>query len=74
MLRRWDHVVVVSKEKFRAGRMAPSEWTRSVRAVRDTRVADYYATNVNSAVRFPYRHLITVSSFLLVLSVSHFKR
>jgi hypothetical protein len=66
--------VYISKKYFRPGGMAPSEWTRSVRAVRDTPVADYSAPGVNSTRRFPYRPLIAVSPFLLVLSVSYFKR
>jgi hypothetical protein len=63
----------ISKKYFRQGAMAPSEWTRSVRAVRDTPVADYSAPGVNSTRRFPYRPLISVSPFLLVLSISYFK-
>jgi hypothetical protein len=69
-----QHEVNISKKYFRPGGMAPSEWTRSVRAVRDTPVADYSAPGVNSTRRVPYRPLIAVSPFLLVLSVSYFKR
>jgi hypothetical protein len=50
----------ISKKYFRPGEMAPSEWTRSVRAVRDTPVADYSAPGVNSTRRVPYRPLIAV--------------
>jgi len=64
----------ISKKYFHPGGMAPSEWTRSVRAVRDTPVADHSAPGVNSTRRVPYRPLIAVSPFLLVLSVSYFKR
>ena len=39
----------ISKKHFRPGGMAPSEWTRSVRAVRDTPVADYSTPGVNAA-------------------------
>jgi hypothetical protein len=59
----------ISKKKFRPGGMAPSEWTCSVRAVRDTLVADYSAPGVNSTRRVPYSPLIAVSAFLLILSV-----
>jgi len=38
----------ISKKHFRPGGMAPSEWTRSVRAVRDTPVADYSTPGVNA--------------------------
>jgi hypothetical protein len=65
---------IISKKYFRLGRMAPSEWTRSIRVVRDTPVADYSAPGVNSTRHVPYRALITVSLFLFVLSVFHFKR
>jgi hypothetical protein len=63
-----------SNKYFRLGGMAASEWMRSVRAIRDTPVADYSAPGVNSMRRVPYRHLIGDSPFLLVLSVSYFKR
>ena len=35
--------------------MAPSEWTRSVRAVRDIPVAAYSAPSVNTMRRVAYR-------------------
>ena len=54
--------------------MTPSEWMRSVRAVRNTPVADYCAPGVNSTRPVPYRPLIAVSPFLLVLLVSYFNR
>jgi len=50
----------IGKKYFRPGGMAPSEWTRSVRAVRDTPVVDYSAPGVNSTGRVPYRPLIAV--------------
>ena len=59
----------ISKKNFRPGRVAPSEWTRSVRAVRDTAVADFYAPGVNNPCRVAYRPPIAVSPFLLALSV-----
>jgi len=64
----------ISKKYFRPGGMALSEWTRSVRAVRDTLVVDYSVPSVNSTRRVPYRPLIAVSPFLLFLPVSYFKR
>jgi len=54
--------------------MAPTEWTSSVTAVRDTPVADYSVPGVNTMRRGAYRPPITVSPFLLALSVSYFKR
>jgi len=53
-----------SKKHFRPGGMAPSEWTRSVRAVRDTLVADYSAPGVNTTRHVAHRPSITVSPFL----------
>jgi hypothetical protein len=64
----------ISKKYFRPGGMAPSEWTRSVRAVRDTPVAGYSAPGLNTTRRVAYRPPIAVSPFLLALSVSYFKR
>jgi len=52
----------------------PSEWTRSIRAVRDTPVADYSAPGVNTTRRVAYRPPIAVSPFLLALSVSYFRQ
>jgi len=66
--------IVISKKYFRPVGMAPSEWTRSVRVVSDTPVADYSAPGINSTRRIPYRPLIAVSLFLPVLSVFYFKR
>jgi len=54
--------------------MAPSEWTRSVRAVRDTPVAVYSVPGVKTMRRVTYRPPIAVSPFLLALSVSYFKQ
>jgi len=54
----------ISKKHFRLGGMAPSEWTRSVRAVRDTPVADYSAPGVNTTRRVAHRRPIAVSPFL----------
>jgi hypothetical protein len=64
----------ISKKHFRLGGLAASEWKRSVRAVRDTPVADYSAPGVNTTRRVAYRPPIAVSPFLLALSVSYFKQ
>jgi len=64
----------ISKKYFCPGGMAPAEWTCSVRAVRDTPVADYSARGLNTTRRIAYRPPIAVSPFLLALSVSNFKR
>jgi hypothetical protein len=74
LLSEFRQLPFVSKKYFRPSGMAPSEWTRSVRAVRETLVADYSAPGVNSTRRIPYHPLIAVSPFLLILSVSYFKR
>jgi hypothetical protein len=62
----------ISKKYFRPGGMAPSEWTRSIRTVRDTLVADYSAPDLNSMHRVPYHPPIAVSPVLVVLSVFNF--
>ena len=54
--------------------MAPSEWTRSVRAVRDTSVVDYSAPGVNTTRRVTYRPPMAISLFLLALPVSYIKQ
>jgi len=59
-----------SKKHFRPGAMAASEWTRSVRAVRDTSVADYSTPGINTTRRVAYRPPIAVSLFLLALKIS----
>jgi len=65
---------VISKKYFRPGRMAPSEWMRSIRAVRDTPVADYSAPGLNTTRRIAYCPPNAVSPVLLALSVFYFKR
>jgi len=67
----YTYTVNISKKHFRPGGMAASEWTRSVRAVRDTPVADYSSPGVNTTRRVAYRPPIAVSPFLLALSVSY---
>jgi hypothetical protein len=53
---------IISKKHLRPGGMALSEWTRSVRAIRDTTVADYPAPGVNTTRRVAYHPPIAVSS------------
>jgi hypothetical protein len=69
-----DMVAYISEKHFRLGRLAVSEWTRSVRGVRDTPVADYYMPGVNTTRRIAYRPAIAVSPFPLALSVCYFKQ
>jgi hypothetical protein len=64
----------ISKKYSRPGGMTPSEWTRSVRGVRDTPVAAYSAPSTNTTLLVAYRPPIAVSPFPLALSVSNFKR
>jgi hypothetical protein len=61
----------ISKKYFHPSGMAPSEWTRSVRAVRDSPVADYSAPGLNTTRRIAYRPPIAVSPFLVALSGSY---
>jgi hypothetical protein len=64
----------ISKKLFRLGGLAPWEWTRSVRAVRDTPVAADTAPGVNTTRSIGCHPPITALPFLLALSVSYFKR
>ena len=64
----------ISKKHFSPGRMAPSEWRRSVRAVRVTPVANYSAPRVNTLRHDAYPPPIAVSPCLLARSVSYFKQ
>ena len=61
----------ISKKRLHLGGLAQSEWTRFVRAIRDTPVADDSAPGINRTRRTAYRPPITLSPFLLVLSVSY---
>jgi hypothetical protein len=63
----------ISKKHFHPGGMAASEWMCSIRAVRDTPVADYSVPGVNTTHRVAYRPPIAISQFLLTLSVAYFK-
>jgi len=64
----------ISKKWFHLARMAPSEWTRSFRAVRDITVAAHSMPSINTTRCVVYCPTITVSPFLLTLSVSYFKQ
>ena len=66
--------IPISKKHFRLGGLPASEWTRSVRAARDTRLAYYSAPGVNTTREVTYRPPIAVSPCLLALSVSYFKQ
>ena len=70
----FDYVSFISKNHFRPGGMVPSEWTRYIRAVRGTPVADYSVPGTNTTCRVAYRPPIAVSPFLLTLSVFYCKR
>ena len=63
----------ISKKLFRPGGMARSEWTQSIKAVRDIPVAAYSAAGANTTRRITYCPPIAVSAFLLAQSVSYFK-
>jgi len=63
----------ISRKIFSSGKMALSEWMRSVRAIRDTLVADYSTPGINAMRRVVSRPPIAVSAFIRVLSVSYFK-
>jgi len=67
----WENI---SKKHFRPGTMATSEWTCSVRAVRDTLVPNYSRPSINTTLRVAYRPPIAGSPFLLALFVSNFKQ
>ena len=54
--------------------MAPLEWMRYVRAVRDTLVVDYSMPGLDTTRGVAYRPQIAVSLFLFALLVSYFKR
>jgi hypothetical protein len=64
----------ISKKKFRLCGLAASDWTRSVRAVSDTPVAEYSAPGVKTTRQVAYRPPIAISPFLLALLVSYFNQ
>jgi hypothetical protein len=65
---------LISKKYFHPGGMAVSDWMRSVRAVRETPVADYSTPSINPTRCVAYRPPIAVSLFLLALSVPYCKQ
>jgi len=62
-----------AKKYFHLGRMALSEWTGSVSAVRDTLVGNYSAPGLNTMRCVAHRPPIADLPFPLPLSVSYFK-
>jgi len=64
----------ISKKHFHLGGITPSEWTHSIRTVRDSLVADYSSPGVNTRHHVAYLPPIAVSPILLALLVSYFKR
>jgi len=70
----WAAPSTISQKYFHPGGKAPSEWTRSVRDVRDSPVADYSAPGLNTTRRVAYRPPIDISPVFLALSVSYFKQ
>jgi hypothetical protein len=67
-------VTSISKKHIRPGGMAPSEWTRSIRGVRDTPVEDYSTPGFNAAHRIAYLPPHSVLPYLLARSVSYVKQ
>jgi len=80
MQRKWRDVSAIiqydniSKKYFRPGRMAQSEWMRSVRGVRDTPGADDSVSGQNTMRHVAYCPAITVSMCLPALLVSYCKQ
>jgi len=52
----------ISKKDFHPGRMVGSEWTRAIRPVRGTRVADYFAPGVNLTGHVTNHGLVSLST------------
>jgi len=71
---KWDALCSSSEKRFRPGGMAQSGWRRSVRAGRDTPVADYSPPGIKTIRRVTYRTAIADSPCPLALSVSYFKQ
>jgi len=63
----------ICKKKFRLHGLAPWEWTQSIRAARDILVAADSAPGFNTTRHVAYCLPITVSPFLLALTVFYFK-
>jgi hypothetical protein len=61
----------ITKKQLSPGGMAASDWTREVKHVRDTLVADYSAPGANTMHHVAYHPLIAVLPVLLALSVSY---
>jgi hypothetical protein len=65
--------ILVSKEHIPPGRIAVSEWTRSITAVSDIPVAQYSGAGANATCQVAYCPPIVVLLSLLALSVSYCK-
>jgi hypothetical protein len=64
----------MSKKYFCPGGLARLEWTRSVRAVRDSLMVQYTASGLNTTRQAAYRPPIAVALSPLALSVTYVKR
>ena len=64
----------ISKKHPHPGGMTESDWMRSIRAVRDTPVADHSAPGANTTRCVIHRPSIAVLPFLPTLSVSYCKQ
>jgi len=64
----------ISIKHFCPGGMATSEWMHSIRAIRETPVADYSVAGVETTCCVAYWPPITILPFLLTLLVCYFKQ
>jgi hypothetical protein len=69
-----EKLTLITKHHFRPGGMAGSQWTRSVKGIRDPLVADYSVSGANTTRRVAYCPPTAVLPFSLALSVSNYKR
>jgi len=67
------YIIDISKNNFYPGGMAPSEWTRFIRAIRDSQVVAYPVPAGNTTPYVAYRPPIIVSPSVLTLSVPYLK-
>ena len=74
LFRTWGPVSDISKFFFRPAELAQSQWTSSVRGVKDSQVAAYPSPSVNTTCRIADHPPIVASLFLLAVSVSYFKQ
>jgi hypothetical protein len=64
----------ISKKYFCLGGMAPSEWTRSVRAIRDTLVVNCSGPGLNTTRRVAYRLRSLFHRFFSLCRSPNYKR